>query len=200
MTRERANNFELPIPIAKYIEAPYKLFSKNLKISENDLVLDCASGEGLFQYNIPGKIVSIDYEQTKAKNLIVYDIIHNNGKLPFIDNQFDYSFSFETIEHLPFEIHDIFVNELIRITKHKVVIGTVMADGVDYIENYEIWKASSGKNPFHIAEYNLSKFKNLLSKWNSVCLTLNLDYKLTSDYTEGFISAYGVINCKLFKD
>ena len=177
MTVERADLDDIPTEIKRWLETPYKFFPKFFVMNEQHKILDCASGNGCFQHHIKGQITSLDNEHTQAKNLVVYDITKNKGKLPFKDDEFDYVFSFETIEHIPREYHETFVSELLRISRC-VVLGTVMLDGLDYINGVEIYKGNL--NPYHIAEYDTYGFNELINKFTNDVYAF--DFYSTDDF------------------
>lgn len=155
---ERAKSVT-PKEILDWLELPYKFFSDFINF--DDSVIDIACGDGIFQnhlYSRTWNLTSVDYHDnhTNLPRYIKYDL---NKPLQFsLDDQFDHVFSFETIEHLEPQNHKQFIDELYRIAKKTVIIGTVVADGAEYINGQRIFKKSNGLNPYHLKEYTIDEF------------------------------------------
>ena len=146
-----------PTEIIDLFNLPYKHFSNLLPNTYS--LLDCACGNReQHQYLNFRKIFGVDLlDIDEDGTYLKWDL---TKPFPFDDNSFDCSFSFETIEHLPEEYHIQFINELIRVTKYDVFVGSISSDGSDFINGIEIYKAKNGKNPHHKFEYSRSSWRN----------------------------------------
>jgi len=134
----------------------------------NKNVLDIASGEGYGSNLIArfaSKVVGVDVDKeviSKAK--ILYprsnlEFIHGSAVEIPLDQTFDVIISFETIEHLAANLHNIFLQEITRL---------LAPDGILIIStpNKQIYSDLSGyKNAYHLKEYYLEEFKQLLSNF-----------------------------------
>ena len=124
-------------------------------------VLDIACGEGYgsaaLQKAGAASVIGVDISpETCAHAHRKYGIDARVGdatKIPLPDNSVDVVVSFETIEHL--ENPGGFVDECARV---------LAKDGVAIIStpNLEVYRASSGENPFHFSEMSESEFVELL--------------------------------------
>lgn len=160
-TVERIQSDTTPKIIQDLFQFPYYEFSNDLDKSDMRKLklLDIACGNCV-QTNmlkgIWGEVISMDVESTKD-----FVVKANITNIPLPDNAVDFTFSFETIEHLPYDEQLIAIKELLRVTKEYVTIGSVNQDGPDFIEGHEIWKAKNGKNPYHLGELAQEKFMEL---------------------------------------
>lgn len=174
---ERASD-DTPDGILKWLEMPYEYFSKEIFRHNTDSVLDCASGNGVNQkylYERLFDVHSADYHDNEI-GLPRYAKTDLNELLPFSDNQFDYVFSFETIEHLRPDNHRQFVSELLRVAKKEVIIGTVAEDGNDYAFDDLIFKKRNGLNPFHLYEYSIKNFYEFFRNYDNVSFYSSTTY------------------------
>lgn len=153
-----------PQNIINWLAAPYKFFGEKFG-NDTQSLLDAACGERiqnkfLSKFKLVYGLDMID--RPEDFNYTKHDL---STRLPFADNSFDYVFSFETIEHLPKALHESFVNEILRVARRTAIIGTVSADGPDYVGEDVIFKASLGTNPFHLHEYTSTEFKEFFDKF-----------------------------------
>lgn len=149
---------DTPKIIKTWLESPYKFFASMYQ--DHKFCLDCACGNGEqhkeIKHYIP-TVFGIDKDSFSKNVSMQWDL---NKNLPFEDNVFDVVFSFETIEHLPVHRHVGFIEDLLRVSKSDVVLGTVSLDGPDWLGEHEIWKRE--KNPHHQHEYTRDGFATLV--------------------------------------
>lgn len=143
-----------PTTIIQLYLFPYIYFSEKFG-RKNRTLLDCACGS-LYQERILldrfSKVSFIDKEILSRRNYFKIDL--EKEDLPFLNNEFDISFSFETIEHLSKDRQEHFVDELWRVTNSTFVIGSVSKDGPNYIGKDLIFKKSLDCNLYHQHEFS----------------------------------------------
>lgn len=99
---------------------PYDIYERHKKVSgyiaSSDTVVDIG-GElnHLSQFCSPKKIV--------VANLNTGDVIISKNRLPFPANSFDVACSIDVLEHIPKEKRKDFIENLIKISKYKVVMS-----------------------------------------------------------------------------
>lgn len=143
-----------PWPIMELFQKPYLAFSNIFGGQESVLDIACGNNSqrpillAAFQ-----KVLSSDVADVSGKthSFSLQDIP--------ADLRVSVAFSFETIEHLPEEDHDLAIANLKRVAPI-VVIGSVNRDGPDFYKGHEIWKAKNGKNPYHLHEYGVSAWRD----------------------------------------
>ncbi|HKY70076.1 MAG TPA: class I SAM-dependent methyltransferase [Gammaproteobacteria bacterium] len=78
--------------------------------------------------NITPNVVGMDilWEATKSTRLRDVLVIQGSGfSLPFKDNSFDCIICNDMIHNLPYELSDILLRELVRVTRERIIIGAV---------------------------------------------------------------------------
>jgi len=155
-SKERMDN-AVPSCIAQWLLAPYLEFSLRYG-GKKKILLDCACGNAYQRTFLDDRFEIVHYVDKNPPlpgyNWHAVDL--ETEKLPFKNKTFDVVFSFETIEHLD-ENHQVaFVEELMRVGK-TVIIGSVSADGPNYIGNDLIFK--NGMNPYHKREFKADEWK-----------------------------------------
>ena len=153
---ERATE-KTPIEIINWLLFPYEYFGSKFS-NDKFTLLDIACGENL-QYKIIKpqfkRIISMDNHE--SHNIINGDI--SNIKLP--NKSVDVTFSFETIEHIKPEKFNVVINELIRVTRKILVIGSVNKTGPEKLNDIVIYK--NGLNLFHLNELDVKQWKHHFS-------------------------------------
>jgi len=173
-TVERIQADTTPKIIQDLFQFPYNHFGYSLLEYSNSnastldsVLLDIACGNcvqtPLLEPYFKG-IISMDVEPTK--DFVIKASILD---IPLPDKYVDYSFSFETIEHIEYEDQLDAIKELLRVTKKCVIIGSVNQDGPDTIEGHEIWKAKNGNNPYHLGELTAENFMILCASVADTC-------------------------------
>ena len=144
----------------------YKFASKLVKHAK---VLDIACGNG-YGTNILSKSAksvvgvdiskeAIDFATKKYENKNVEFYQSDAKSLNFSASSFEYVVSFETIEHLSKEGAKEFLEEIKRVLKPsgKLIISTP--------DNRNASLGKKPANPYHLQEYSLVEFKNLVSDY-----------------------------------
>jgi ubiquinone/menaquinone biosynthesis C-methylase UbiE len=90
---------------------------------------------------------ALNYIKKNFPKIEVKNIDIDNKLLPFKDNSFDMAVCLEVLEHI--ENPKLLISELIRIIKKRIIISVP----------YEL----EVKSPFHIWEFNILDFKDLLN-------------------------------------
>lgn len=142
------------------------LFAK--EFANNKIILDAACGEGYGSHILSkeaNKIYAIDIDKetiNKARKKYQQDNIEfissSIERLPFGDEMFDLSISFETIEHVNENIQKSFLEEVNR---------TLKKDGIFIIStpNKRIYSDKvETKNPYHKKEFYRAEFQEFLGK------------------------------------
>jgi len=136
-------------------------------IHRNDIVLDVGARwfpytryqkcKAIYGIDIPSEsdgYLGWDTEKLKilSNNENIIPIYANCESMPFLSNSFDKIIMVEVIEHVANDAHAVL--ELARVLKPtgKILITTPNS------------KVSGEKNPYHLSEYTLIGFKNLLCK------------------------------------
>jgi len=151
-----------PQIIIDLFQFPYFQFG-NQYGANNLILLDIACGNGL----------QTPFLKSKFKHVISMDIDPQNvdviqasiTDIPLENKMVDVSFSFETIEHINQDHQHKAIQELIRVTKDIIIIGSVNETGVDFIDGHEIYKAINDKNSYHICELNHDTFPSLVNNY-----------------------------------
>ncbi len=139
------------------------------QFARDKLVLDdgCGSGYGSYYLATKGakKVIGIDvaadaveYAKNRyhRKNLL-YEVMNSN-KLSFCDEYFDLVTSFQVIEHI--RETGKFLGEVSRVLKSSGVALISTPNKQTYSSDTDIFE-----NPFHVKEYYLSEFYDLLSSY-----------------------------------
>lgn len=168
---ERVDN-QTPQEIVDLFQFPYKFFS-NMLGNKRRTVLDAGCGQAT-NYDLLKKkfkkVILVDKEKFRD-DVIQCDLLH----IPLEDKSVNVVFCFEVIEHLT-EQKEL-LEELFRIAKDYVVIGSVNKYGPDYFKGVEIYKAKNRKNPYHLQELDCLEFRalndsvapdaSIVNYWNS---------------------------------
>lgn len=154
-----------------------------LPFVENKKVLDVASGEG-YGCNLmaekASKVVGVDIDQNaieRAKKTYPrtnLEFISGSAAQIPLGQKFDIITSFETIEHIPADLHHIFLQEVKRL---------LAPDGMLIIStpDKEFYSDLSGySNKFHLKEYYLAEFRNLLGNYFANIRLINQNIFFTS--------------------
>ncbi len=142
------------------------VFAKNKKV----LDIACGTGYGskiLYDgganqvLGVDISAESINYAKNNYTNTNIEFFCEPANNLSFPDNFFDLVVSFETIEHLADNILDDYLHELKRVMKPgaKLIIST---------PNKKVTSpyTATPLNKFHVREYYLNDFKNIILKFN----------------------------------
>lgn len=152
-----------PTSIVQLFMLPYIEFSKRYG-GKNKRLLDCACGNGYQRQLLKDRFGSVSFVDKDIESVNdSYRIDLEKERLPFLDNEFDVVFSFETIEHLPEEAHLPFIDELLRVTNDVLVIGSISKDGPNYVGQDVIFKKALGNNPYHKKERATWEWKGLFN-------------------------------------
>ncbi len=168
--------------------ARYNFFAEYAK---NNCVLDAGCGFGygsaILLNHQPEKVVGIDkssqalrYAKEKYNLNNIYYTLSDVTCTPFAQKTFDTIYAFEIIEHIKYD--DAFLSEMVRILKDdgSIFISTPNKK----LSGYE---DGSRKNQFHIREYELQEFSNLLSRY----------FSHVQIYGERFSQRYGISESNL---
>ncbi len=185
-----------PTKIVQTFMAPYIEFSR--RYGNKDLtILDCACGNRYQTMILEDRFKTVtSVDKDEKDGVIGFDL--GSGPLPFGDKEFDVVFSFETIEHLPEEKHRDFVAELIRVGR-LVVIGSISADGLDFVGEHEIFKAANGNNPHHLKEYTRAEWADFFGSYTTQFASLTGDLDIADQLTTYGISNYAVIDTSILE-
>jgi len=144
-----------PYQIDDWLQFPYKYFSVLLGNKDSTL-LDLACGANPQRPVLDSHWKSVrsgDYEAEGAniERMNVLDIP--------LDQRYTGAFCLETIEHVDFAYHKDIVQNFLKVVDDFALFGTVSLDGPTHLDEHEIWKG--GMNPYHVAEYNIERWKEL---------------------------------------
>ncbi|OLS25545.1 MAG: hypothetical protein HeimC2_18010 [Candidatus Heimdallarchaeota archaeon LC_2] len=95
-------------------------------ITKNDYVLDVGGGNGEFLNKIGARGIVLEYseinENLNHDNNDVKIQYYNGETFPFNDNEFSAAVCLDTLEHIPKANRELIINEMIRVTKNKILI------------------------------------------------------------------------------
>lgn len=173
-----AYNWERGIPATQFmplwgylnIISRYRIAGENLK--KSDYVLEAASGFGYGAAYFSklcrhvealdiGK-ENIEFSSSTYKLDNVNYVLGDVTDLPYNNESFNVYVSFETIEHLPLEIIDKYMQEAMRVIKK---------DGKMIVSTPNRMVRLNVNNPFHIKEYDFNEFDYILKQYFK-----NIDY------------------------
>lgn len=175
---------EAPKPIIDLFKFPYDSFSEDYK-SKDDILLDIACGEGPHYEMLKSKFKEVIMMDTEVKHkLATYGSV---SSIPLPDKSVDYAFCFETIEHLTKEDQAKALKELKRVTRKNVIIGSVDEYGLDYVGGFQIFKAATFTNPYHLNELNPSTFQRLIETEFKT-----ITYYQSNNSDDGFVMEHGL--------
>ena len=159
------------------------------------IVLDAACGEGYGSYilsNFADKVFGIDisieaieYAREKYNNCNLEYRCASINNIPLQDNSVDVIVSFETIEHVTFDLQKEFLAEIKRVLKPDGILIISSPDKRTYsdIRNFN--------NIYHVHEMYKDEFKNFLKKYfkNATFFKQGIDNKRLGiiEYDEEFI-------------
>ncbi len=149
---EVQNNYLFQRSIKAYYEAASRISGKVLEIGTG-------SGYGVeIISGVANEFVTVDKFDTKLDFSQYPNVTFMQGNVPplnFEANTFDFAITFQVVEHIK-DDHS-FIREIHRVLKPggKLIITTPNI------------KMSITRNPWHIREYSVEQFKNLLSKYFS---------------------------------
>ncbi|WP_183128084.1 methyltransferase domain-containing protein [Clostridium autoethanogenum] len=147
-----------------FIIERYKFIGKF--IDKNDIVLEAAPGFGYGAAYLSTLCRQLDALDIAKENIefgkSIYDFENLNWvegdvtKLPYDRDTFDVYVSCETIEHLPLDLINKYLEEAIRVLKKngKMIITTPNRLTRENVHN-----------PYHIKEYTFNELKEILSKY-----------------------------------
>lgn len=124
----------LSLPFDQYQR--YRLVADIVGLVEADgrkrAILDVGGRTGLLRRFLPGHAVTlVDVEPSDIPDVVLGD----GRKLPFPDKSFDVVAAFDTLEHVPKEGRDAFVDECSRVAReHVVLVGPYAHPAVDEAE------------------------------------------------------------------
>jgi len=155
---ERIDN-DTPPEIQRLCLFPYIYFSRQFGSTATDhfqnSILDVACGNAFQKDILKQNFHTVKLGDAVAEKGIIQTDVTNLKE--FKDNEVDWIFCFETIEHVL--DHKAVVNSLKRVAKRGIVIGSVNKEGPDYINGIEIFKGD--KNPYHLKELDTKTFQEL---------------------------------------
>ena len=145
----------------------YQRYLSVRKLVENKVVLDAACGEGYgsnILATVAKQVTGIDIDEdtvlrARESYKVTPNVTYLQGsieKLPIEDNSVDVVVSFETIEHVPEETQEKFLNEISRVLKKDgiLIMSTPNKRIYSDMHNY--------KNEFHIKEFYHDEFVDFL--------------------------------------
>ena len=150
---------------------------------ERNLGKELFNAEGV---DIAGNLKTI-YKKMDARNLL------------WSDKSFDYVTCFELIEHIPEEDQRQVIDELLRVARKKVFIGSVNKNGPNFIEGVEIYKGE--RNPFHLRELGITEFIDLIGKPGRIIQMFHSVYEdgkfqMKTGFSDGGFCFYVIITKK----
>ena len=93
-----------------------------LVLSESpEKVLEIGVGEGVLRDYLRAQ--DIEYTSLDFAKDLNPDVVGDVTNLPFLDNSFDLVCAFEVLEHLPFEKFQRSIDELLRVSRNKVILS-----------------------------------------------------------------------------
>ncbi|MCJ7804813.1 class I SAM-dependent methyltransferase, partial [Patescibacteria group bacterium] len=162
---------------------PFDVFERHQtvakKIKPGETVLDVGGGVDALGKFIKNKIIIV--------NLQSGDILTDGRELPLKDNSFDVATSIDVLEHVPQKDRKIFIGELLRVAKKKVILsvplgtkGHIEAEK-KLLKIFETKKMKSGFLKEHL-ERGLPTFDELKSYLSSFPYKVfySGDYRLNS--------------------
>ena len=158
-TKERLSE-DTPIQIVELFQFPYKYFADLFSSSNSFTLLDIACGNALQKDMLLETFSSCIFMDSFPQEDFI--LKGNILDIPLLSKSIDVCFCFETIEHV--EDHQIAVDELLRVTKKFIVVGSVNKDGPSFIDGVEIYKGAA--NPFHVRELGVLDFLSLFRSYN----------------------------------
>lgn len=156
-------NYKNQIENGNFFLERYRFSGKFIK--KQDCVLDIACGSGYGTKYIFDKITQniigadlnervIQYDKENYSNIEFQ--VQDATKTTFSENQFDVVLSMETFEHIPLDLIDNYLHEIKRILKNNGIFICTTPQN----DNGDIPLV-----PWHIKEYSLKEFKEILSKY-----------------------------------
>lgn len=169
--------FERPFFLKHFI--PYGFVKDFVK---DKVVLEIGFGDGYGSFHLSKyakKVYAIDlFEKNvtlakeKYKNSNLEYITMDGCDLKFKDRSFDIVISFQTIEHIPRQLHEVFLNEAKRV---------LVKDGIFVLTTPNLEKLRKKnkphpKNPHHDMEFTYDTLKRLLHKHFIIVKMHGIDY------------------------
>ncbi|MNB79809.1 putative S-adenosylmethionine-dependent methyltransferase [compost metagenome] len=161
-------------------------------------VLDAACGEGYGSYILSlsaSQVMGIDIDEEaircasdKYQRTNVSFITSGINKLPFNDSSFDVVVSFETLEHVSYEVQIHFMNEIKRV---------LTPDGVLIIStpNKLVYSDIPGyRNPFHVKELYREEFNAMLTDYYKNVSIMSQRFEVSSIIGGNQIDTYRATN------
>lgn len=173
---------------------PYAFFS-NLLSSPNKTALDIGCGAAIQSVYLDNKFGDVLYmDQVPQFDWIIKGNIQH---IPLPSKSVDVTFCLETIEHIDRDKQSAAIEELGRVTKTAIVLGSVNKIGPSHFPTGElIFKGTH--NPDHIAELDPTEFMSLvLNSFSTAAffctMVQNLRYQLISGLRPDGYFNYAII-------
>lgn len=137
---------------------------------ERVLDLGCGTGYGSYYMSFSAReVVGIDIageaiewaKENFHRPNIVFEV-GNAAALRFKDKEFDHVICFEVIEHV--RDPESVLKEIRRVCKGKLIISTPIADRESFRIRGLIQRRRLDRYPFHVREYTIEEFKEVLGK------------------------------------
>lgn len=187
-----------------------KIILKNInKIPKQNLkILDVACGTGRFLQNIFSSKKNIEYfgidtsramseklkEKARKLGKRVHIINDDAEKLPFPDENFDLTYTFHLLWHLPKKEQKQIISEMLRVTKKG---GIILFDTLN--SNFVYQKIKNKKDTKGIYKLNLDDIKDFLKERNYKINKLN-DIIIKNDFLYNLFNILNKLNIFLPKN
>lgn len=114
-------------------------------------VLEIGPGSGIFKFVLNNNGVIVETVDIDPE--LQPDYIASATQLPFVDNLYDCVCAFQVLEHLPYDEAIMAFKEMVRVSKHYVLISLPNAQ---YLWNYSFYIPKYGQLTFQIPKPTLS--------------------------------------------
>ncbi len=112
--------FEKYTGIDRFSSYWYQL--REIMAAKPQSLLEVGVGEAVVA-NYLKAMTNVAYTSADFAEDLSPDVVADVRALPFADNAYDLVCAFEVLEHLPFDDFEKAVSELVRVTKHRVIIS-----------------------------------------------------------------------------
>ena len=133
----------------KILILPFDVYIRHKIVSSffdrGESILDVGGGLDQLKKFASNQITTADIQNA--------DIITRGDKLPFKTSQFDIVTSIDTLEHIPQKQRRIFINELIRVAKKKLILAAPLGTEKHQIYEKDLLKKLGQSSPDYLKEH-----------------------------------------------